>query len=225
VRSTFFFLNESKKLEILRPETYALALGNYDLRDIEMTIRSLDIGGWEIGVHGSYDSCREARLLEKEKRELEEIVGKPIIGIRQHYLNLEVPETWELQSKAGFKYDSSFGSNDGIGFRDNKIRPFRPLSNEFLEIPLTIMDGPLFESSSNLEDAWRKCEDLIGRAESEAGLLTVLWHNNRFDDREYPGQGRIYERIIEECKRRKAWIATAGDIWSWCKDGLWNTSH
>jgi len=220
IRSTFFFLNESKKLEILRPRTYKLALGNYDISDkrIAEAIRNLDMGGWEVGVHGSYDSYINETLLAKEKKELEEIVGKPIIGIRQHYLNLEVPKTWERQREAKFKYDASFGFNDRIGFRDGKIRPFRPFRDEFLEIPLTIMDAPLFDSSSGAEDAWCKCKELISRAENEEGLLTILWHNYRFDNREYPGQARIYERIVEECKKRKAWIATGGEIWSWCKD-------
>jgi peptidoglycan/xylan/chitin deacetylase (PgdA/CDA1 family) len=217
VRSTFFFLNESKKLKIFRPKTYELALGNYDIFDSQVVeaIRKLDMGGWEIGVHGSYDSYNNVMLLAKEKRELEIIVGKPIMGIRQHYLNLEVPKTWELQREVGFKYDASFGFNDRIGFRDYKTRPFRPFSDEFLEIPLAIMDAPLFDSSSDAEDGWHKCEEQISRAENAEGLLTVLWHNNRFDDEEYSGQGRIYEKIIEECKRRKAWIGTGEDVWSW----------
>jgi peptidoglycan/xylan/chitin deacetylase (PgdA/CDA1 family) len=222
VRSTFFFLNERKKLEILRPKTYELAVGNYDIcaTKIAQAIKKLDVGGWEIGVHGSYDSYDNVTLMAKEKKELEKIVGKSIIGIRQHYLNLEVPKTWELQRQVGFKYDASFGFNDRIGFRDNRTYPFRPFSDEFLEIPLAIMDVPLFDSSNDTEDAWHKSEELISRAENDGGLLAVLWHSNRFDDEEYPGQEQIYVRIIEECKRRNAWIVPGKDVWSWLKGDL-----
>jgi peptidoglycan/xylan/chitin deacetylase (PgdA/CDA1 family) len=227
VRSTFFFLHETKKLCAFKPSTYELALGNYDVneRRVVEAIKKLEKGGWEIGVHGSYDSYNNILLLGKEKRQLEGIVGKPIIGIRQHYLNLKIPETWEFQRGVGFKYDSSFGSNREIGFREGKTSPFRPFNDEFLEIPLAIMDVPLFECSSDLEHAWLKCKEQIGYAENSAGLLTLLWHSNRFDDDEYPGQGRVYERIIEECKKREAWVATAEQVWSWFVGDLKSTSH
>lgn len=58
VKSTFFFLNESKKLELLSIETYKLAIGYYDINTPEIAniIQELYEKGWEIGVHGSYDS-------------------------------------------------------------------------------------------------------------------------------------------------------------------------
>jgi peptidoglycan/xylan/chitin deacetylase (PgdA/CDA1 family) len=218
VRSTFFFLNETKRAQPLRPSTYPLAFGNYDINDprVVSVIRELDAGGWEIGVHGSYDSYLRQDLLVKEKDVLEKILGKPVLGIRQHYLNLDIPATWELQAEAGFKYDSSFGWRDKVDFRDGKDRPFRPFGNGLLEIPMTIMDGPLFASGEGVEEAWKRCQKLIDRAEERGGLLTILWHNNRFNDNEYPGQTGIYERIIEECQRRGAWVTTGGKVYRWC---------
>lgn len=226
VFSTFFFLNETKKGNLLRPATYKLAFGNYKIEDpsiIEM-VKILDSGGWEIGVHGSYDSYLNKKLLLKEKTTLEKILGKSILGIRQHHLNLEIPRTWELQHAAGFKYDASFGYRDNVGFRDGKEVPFRPFDSlQFLAIPLTIMESPLFENSNNIEDAWHKCEELINDAEDRGGLLTILWHNNRFNEKEYPGQAGVYEKIIQECKTRSAWIARCSDVFEWCsKDEHWN---
>ncbi len=214
VRSTFFFLNETTKLELTKFETYKLALGNYGLNDPRIVdiIRKLDEGGWEIGVHGSYDSYKNKELLAREKNELEIILGKPVIGIRQHYLRLDIPETWKIQQEIGFKYDASFGFRDKVDFRDGKYLPFEPIGGDFLVIPLAIMDGPLFDFSVNLRDAWIKCEKMINFAEKTGAELTVLWHNNRFNDYEYPGQMQIYERIIEACKKRGAWIGTCKEI-------------
>jgi peptidoglycan/xylan/chitin deacetylase (PgdA/CDA1 family) len=214
VRSTFFFLNETKKLEILKFNTFKLAFGNYDLDKprIVNIIKKLDEGGWEIGVHGSYDSYKNKELLAQEKRVLERILERPVLGIRQHYLRLEIPETWKIQQEIGFKYDASFGFRDRLEFRDGKLLPFRPIGGDFVAIPLAIMDGPLFSSSMDIEDAWLKCEKMINFAEKTGAILTVLWHNNRFNDNEYPDQMRVYERIIEECKKRNAWIGTSGAV-------------
>jgi peptidoglycan/xylan/chitin deacetylase (PgdA/CDA1 family) len=217
VRSTFFFLNETKRVNFFKPSTYALTFGHYKINDprIIEIIKKLDSGGWEIGVHGSYDSYLSKELLIDEKRTLEKIIGKPIIGIRQHYLNLDVPKTWELQKESGFTYDASFGFRDKVDFREERDLPFNPIGGGFLEIPLAIMDGPLFESSKDIEDAWKKCEKLIDISAERGALLTILWHNNRFNENEYPGQTKIYERIIKECQQRGAWVAKGEEIVEW----------
>jgi len=219
VRSTFFFLNENKKLEILRPSTYKLSLGRYDINSPEIVeiIKELDKNGWEIGVHGSYDSYRNKELLTKEKKTLEKIVGHKVIGIRQHYLNLELPTTWKLQKAVGFKYDASFGYRRDVGFRDGKLLPFKPFGDDdFLVIPTTIMDSALFYKYPNLKDAWRKVLNILDRAEKNGALVTVLWHQRVFNEKEFPGWSKIYEKIIAEGMRRRAWFATCGEIYEAC---------
>lgn len=218
VRSTFFFLNETRKAQRFKPSTYALGSGYYRLEEprIAELMRKLDSQGWEIGLHGSYDSFKNKELLLSEKNLLERIIDKPIMGIRQHHLNLNIPQTWEFQKEIGFRYDSSFGSNEKVEFPEGKVKPFLPLGDGFLVIPLTIMDGPLFDTGRNADEAWEVCEKLIDQAEGQGGLLTVLWHNNRFNEKEYPGQTGTYERLIEECQKRRAWVATAGEICQWC---------
>lgn len=58
------------------------------------------------------------KILKKKKRRLEEVLGKKVVGYRNHYLRFRVPDTWELLSKAGFKYDTTFGYSDCAGFRN-----------------------------------------------------------------------------------------------------------
>jgi len=218
VKSTFFFLNEKKKTRMLSPKDFLLRYGRYDIHDpkIVEVICKLYSDDWEIGVHGSYDSFKNKDLLRQEKKELEEIVGDDIIGIRQHYLNLENKKTWKFQQEAGFRYDSSFGFRTKIGFRDNKYLPFHPFNNSaFLVIPLAIMDSALFDSSIDLNDAWKRCKRLIEQTEKQHSLLTVLWHQRVFNEKEFPGWSKIYEKIIIECKKRNAWVATTGEIAKW----------
>ena len=217
VRSTFFFLNESKKPQIFNPKTYPLSFGYYNITDPKLVeiIKLLDEGGWEIAVHGSYDSYKNIKLLKEEKKTLESVVGHEIIGIRQHYLNLEIPTTWRLQKEVGFKYDASFGYRRDVGFRENKIIPFKPFGDEddFLVIPTTIMDSALFYKYPSPETAWRRILEIFKYAEKNGALVTVLWHQRVFNENEFPDWSRIYEKIIQEGLRRGAWFATCEEIW------------
>jgi len=215
VRSTFFFLQESKKINLLRPKEWALSIGKYKFSDKEVSkiIQVLNRNGWEIGLHGSYESYKHEDLLREEKKEIEQVLGAEVIGIRQHYLQLEIPKTWRIQQKVGFLYDASFGYRDRIGFRDERILPFYPFDNSFLEIPLALMDGALFSNYSSEDVIWSKCLNLIKTAESQKGLLTVLWHQRVFNEDEFPGWGTVYTKILKECMERGAYFGTCKDIY------------
>ena len=216
VKSTFFFLNETKKHKIFRPSTYQLTFGRYNIFDPDVVkmIRKLDKQGWEIGLHGSYDSYKNIKLLKKEKKDLEKILKKPIMGVRQHYINLRIPMTWNNQKKIGLKYDSTYGTRKKIGFPKNIYLPFKPFHDQFLVIPFTIMDDFLFKPEISTEQAWDICLNIIDEAEKNGSLVTVIWHTERFNDNEFPGQMMIYERIIEECMKRNAFIGPCKDFYN-----------
>jgi peptidoglycan/xylan/chitin deacetylase (PgdA/CDA1 family) len=215
VRSTFFFLKETKKLKIFHPSTYFLSLGHYDFNEsaVKQMIEKLDEGGWEIGLHGSYDSYNNKDLMLKEKKELEKVLGKPVIGVRQHFLNLEIPKTWEIQKAIGFYYDSTFGYKDKVGFRDERFMPFRPFKDNFLIIPLTVMDGTLFSKFKDDKSRWDTVKDAINLAEKKGGLISFLWHQRVFNENEFPRWSKMYEKIIKECKEKNAWFATGEDVY------------
>jgi peptidoglycan/xylan/chitin deacetylase (PgdA/CDA1 family) len=215
VKSTFFFLNETKKLSINKVNEWKLALGRYDLHDkkIKDEIVDLNSSGWEIGLHGSYDSYNCEELLQKEKEDLEKIVGRKVYGIRQHYLNLLIPHTWNLHKKLNFHFDASFGYKDRIGYKDNKYLPFFPFNDEFMVIPLVIMDSALRISLPDISEAWERCLEIIQLAEKQGALLTINWHQRIFNEKEHPGYGKMYEKIIKVCKEREAWFTSGEEIY------------
>ena len=45
-----------------------------------------------------------------------------------------MPDTWLIQKKCGFTYDSSFGLNKQAGFKDKIYYPFNPLIEDFVVI-------------------------------------------------------------------------------------------
>ena len=123
VKSTFFILDETIPFKLFDKSNWQLSLGRYKLHNKKLveTIKYLDKEGWEIGVHGSYNSFNNKELLQKEKSRIEAIVEHEIIGIRQHYLNWD-KNTWQIQKELGFKYDSTWGVTEGIGLKEGKIK-------------------------------------------------------------------------------------------------------
>jgi len=218
VRSTFFFLQEKTSLNLFKPITWRLSNDRYEFSNpkvIEL-FKKLENGGWEVGLHGSYYSYNNEKLLAEEKDSLEKSLGHAVAGIRQHHLNLNEPETWKIQAKIGLQYDSTYGLKKEIGWREGKYLPYRPLNNNFLEIPLVIMDINVFKgdlSGQNLEKLWQKCLAIFDEAEKNGAMLSVLWHNRFFNDQQFPGFTALYEKIIKEGKRRNAWFATGGQIY------------
>ena len=228
VRSTFFFLQESARVMLTDKKTWKHFGRRYRFSDpiVMKTIESLASDGWEIGLHGSYESYKKSELLKKEKFELEGILKNKISGVRQHNLNLSIPETWIYQNDLGFEYDSSLGfrSYEGIGFRWGTCRPFHPFDAEgklldLIEIPLIIMDISLRKYGRDVRSSM---SSIMDRCESVNGIMNVLWHHVFFCERDFPEWIETYRWIIEAGKKRGARFLTlreACDIWKKREEG------
>jgi hypothetical protein len=209
LRSTFFFLNETYPVSVWRPASWRLGLGYYDIMDPKVVeiIRTLDAEGWEIGLHSSYLSYKNSEMLRKEKRDLETIVRHPVLGERQHYLNLD-DDTWLRQSEAGFLYDASYGHTGEIGFKEGRYRAFTPiLGRRFYVIPLALMDACVMSRRNPLRDAMR----IVDLAEERKACLVLNWHQRMFNEAEFPRYKETYLELIEACKRRRARFCTIGE--------------
>jgi peptidoglycan/xylan/chitin deacetylase (PgdA/CDA1 family) len=198
-KSTFFFLHETMGYDNI--DTWFKARYRYSLfnKEIQDEIICLDELGWEVGLHGSYYSYKRFDLLKQEKEILESILKKNVIGVRQHYLNLDVPKTWEYQYELGFKYDSSFGLKRDVGFKGNIYTPFSPFQNSFKVFPLVLMEGYLeMVSKNNIEKAKKIIDELIQKSIRHNAVLSVLWHNRSIDEKEYPILFKLYIYIMEQ---------------------------
>jgi peptidoglycan/xylan/chitin deacetylase (PgdA/CDA1 family) len=209
VRSTFFFLNESIRFQLLRPSNWKLSLGRYDVSDPKITdvIQQLDKNGWEVGLHGSYLSYNNYDLLVREKRILEDIVGHEVVGIRQHYLNWN-DHTWEYQYAAGFKYDSSLGYNDRVGYYDDIAKPFKHRVG-LIEFPLAIMDICYMKIKDRSEALTR----VIKQTKKAQGVLVLNWHGDNWDDHDYPEYKKTYIGLINFLQDQGAVFKTLGDFY------------
>jgi hypothetical protein len=179
-----------------------------------------------VGLHGGYYSYNNYEEIFNEKRRLESLLGKEIIGFRNHYLRFKTPDSWKILSKAGFKYDTTFGYSDMVGFRNGMCHPFKPydLNEEkeidILEIPLVIMDVALFDVASSFEEAWNCAKKLIDTVEENSGIITILWHNNVFSSSFRFNWLLLYEKILKYCYEKNAWMASGEEIWK-----FWTRHH
>jgi peptidoglycan/xylan/chitin deacetylase (PgdA/CDA1 family) len=225
VRSAFYFLNErslfrDKPLRTwLRAEYWKLYVGRYSMDDpaIFDVVRTLDAGGWEVGLHGSYESYRDTDRLRMEKEKLENVLGHPVLGGRQHYLNLDRPDTWRRHSEIGLSYDATLGQTDDYGF-EHGYDPLRPFDDEFVVFPLTLMELTLPDVESDPEGAWEECEKLLAEARENEAVMTVLWHPSYFSDADHPNYGALYRRLIERAQEMGAWVGPPGELYASLED-------
>jgi peptidoglycan/xylan/chitin deacetylase (PgdA/CDA1 family) len=205
VKSTFYFLIETIPFEFFNISNWKLSLGRYDIKEPRIVdiIHYLDKNGWEVGLHGSFRSFNDLNLLETEKKILENLLGHQIIGIRQHYLNLN-ENTWKIQQAAGFKYDTSWGFTRDIGFKENRVNPFFPLNDKFLVFPLAIMDFCYLNTQNRLVIL----KEIINTCIKNNSILVINWHNDCFNEDENPGFNKAYREIIEVCLDNDAYFNT-----------------
>ncbi|WP_049970220.1 polysaccharide deacetylase family protein [Haladaptatus cibarius] len=216
VRSAFYFLQEEpifKKSpdEWLTPRYWIEHLGRYDLFDTDIldVLHELDDGGWEVGLHGSYDSYDDPDALREQKTALEAALGHTIRGGRQHHLNRN-ESTWNHHREIGLKYDATLGSSSEYGFQHG-YEVKRPFDDDFLVFPLTMMDIAVADPGTKFETAWDTCEQLLDEAAENDAVMTILWHPRMFAD-EFPGHRRLYRKLIEGALERGAWVGPPGDL-------------
>jgi peptidoglycan/xylan/chitin deacetylase (PgdA/CDA1 family) len=207
-RSSFFFLS-------LEPGDMEFS---YAPRDIGEEIGDLVDRGCEVGLHGDFRAYHDSESLDAQKRRLEGITGKPLRGFRSHFLRFRIPESWEILSRAGFLYDTTYGYADVVGFRNGMCHPFRPFnlrSGEeigILEIPLAVMDGTLWDYMRlDMPGSWKIIQHLVDAVAGCRGVLTILWHNTSMESNNLA----LYEKVLAYCHGKGAWMPTMVDLADW----------
>ena len=77
-----------------------------------------------------------------------------------------------------------------------------------------MMDGTLFGNMHlHPSEAWRIVKKLIEVTERNKGVITILWHNNVFDEIFWGKWARFYEHILRYLNERNAWMSSAEDIY------------
>ena len=211
-RSTFFLLaGHNHPADGPSPEAYE--------RLRPRLVETLIGGGAEVGLHGSYTAAEHPARLAREKEELERLAGA-LEGQRYHYLRIDPARNLKTVAAAGFRYDSSLGFADAVGFRAGLAHPFRPWDHEagrpldLIEIPLAYMDVTFEERYLDLpaREAERHLLRLIEWAAENGGGFAVLWHTDRFDRGTAAGWDRLYRRLLSAVPEHGGVCVAAGDL-------------
>ena len=214
-RSTFFLLHD---------KYWARQGGRYSLQccEIQNIGRMILDAGSELGVHGGYYHFNNSALYHESLEAVGSAFGVRPCGIRNHLLRFSYPETWRAQAAAEFAYDATYGLPGELGPRGGWPFPFQTCAantGEFLnliELPMTVMDATLFRhlrlgGEAALEKAWQAVAGVIG----VGGLVSLLWHNNYFNEPEYWDWQMVYEELLNRLAPLKPWCATGAEINAW----------
>jgi peptidoglycan/xylan/chitin deacetylase (PgdA/CDA1 family) len=214
-RSTFFILHDPYWSR--NGPRYRL-----ECRELRQIVGLIRMAGGEIGLHGGFSRFNRSDLYRDSREALRRACGVEPVGIRNHLLRFSYPETWLAQEAAGFRYDATFGMADRPGPIDGRTGPFFPVDPatgralDIVALPLTVMDVTLFrnlglEGAAALEAAWNAIDPVI----HAGGLVTLLWHNNYFNEPEYRDWQWTYEQLLERLAALNPWCATGAEVAAW----------
>jgi hypothetical protein len=226
-RSTFFFSPE----HVLQPH-YSDCWYKYDdkLRfegeniTVAELMRELNRRGFEIGLHPSWYSYNSVDEMKYQKEQIEKVLDCEIVSVRQHFLHFDNKITPSVQEAAGFKYDSTLGFNDNIGFRRGTSYAY-PLynieNNKTLpswEIPLIIQDGAMFHPKKGMRldkvKALEYIQMIAEKVKEVGGILTLLWHPHLIVDK---SSWDTFQEALQMLKEDNPWFATVSEVGDWWK--------
>ncbi len=158
----------------------------------------------KIGLHPSYFSFRKVAILKKEKARLESITNTPIEFSRQHFLRLNMPETYQNLLDLDLKEDYTMGYDKSVGFRASTCSPFYFYDLDFeIQTPLKLFPFAFsdltLKKHMNLtnEESLLKILELKSIVKEVNGTFISLFHNETFSDYGYwNGWSDIYKKMI-----------------------------
>ena len=161
-------------------------------------------GRCRFGLHPSWRSSTAAGILEKEKMTLEDITGIEVRASRQHYIRLNLPQTYEQLRAAGIREDYSMGYGSINGFRASVASSFffynleKEEATDLLVHPFCFMEAnSFFEQRLTAEEALREMLHYYNEIKGVGGTYITVWHNHFLGaDKLYAGWKEIYKEAL-----------------------------
>jgi hypothetical protein len=179
----------------------------HDNSTFRKVVSDLDKRG-SIGIHPSYDSMHNKKLIADQKKDLESVINGSITASRQHFLRMQLPQTYEYLIQCEISSDYTMGYAHNLGFRSGTSRSYKWYNVTEDKVtsltihPFSLMDVTLRRVSDN--DPLRAKEiakKLIDTINAVDGVFCLIWHNSSFYSSEgWKGWDKVYEEILSYAK-------------------------
>lgn len=184
--------------------------GYYSVTDprIISLMKSFTERGHRIGLHPSYNSFLDRKLMLEEKQLLARHIDTPVRSSRQHYLRYSVSATARFLEDANIKEDGTLGYAAEPGFRCGTCKPF-PIFDIALKKQLSLIERPLlimdvsfrFYLKYTPEQSIELCSKIISEVRKHNGELVFLWHNSNLSEVEgWSDWRKVFEYLINPGK-------------------------
>ncbi|MEP6514320.1 MAG: polysaccharide deacetylase family protein [Parafilimonas sp.] len=161
---------------------------------------------YAIGIHPSWQSNTDEKILQHEIELLDEITNSKIENSRQHYIKLKFPETYRALIKQGIKNDYSMGYGSINGFRASYCLPYQWFDlkkNEQTGLmihPFCYMDAnSFFEQHYSAQQAAEELQHYYDIVKKVNGKLITIFHNHFLTEQ---SQWLPWRRMYEDFLRK-----------------------
>jgi hypothetical protein len=211
--NTFDYQNKLHKKYNISP-IYFFLLGDYGTNDknisynnktFQKLIQSISDNN-KIGIHPSYASNSNSEKITIEINRLETISKKTIKRSRQHYLKLNLPNTYNHLINNGIAEEHTMGYAELPGFRASICSPYffydlkKGEKTKLKIFPFSVMEATFqYYKNTTPENALKHIIELMQKVKSVNGTFISVWHNESLSDEGvWKGWKRVYEKMIKE---------------------------
>jgi hypothetical protein len=140
---------------------------------------------YSIGIHPSWQSGEDKKLLQQEKQLLATIANQNIAISRQHYIRFTLPADFESLIQAGITHDYSMGYGSINGFRASVATSFfwynlqQEKTTNLMVHPFCYMDAnSLYEQKITPAEAFSEMMYYYNCCKAVGGNFISIWHNH-----------------------------------------------
>ncbi len=137
-----------------------------------------------VGLHPGYVSATKPSIVPLEKMRLENIIGKQVTQVRQHFLRQFLPNSWDVFVENGFTDDYSIGFATHSGYKVGTCRPYQAfdvVANKELPLmlhPFAMMDTALSHyQGNNSAEILEQTTQYLSNTTIYQSPISAVWHN------------------------------------------------
>lgn len=161
-----------------------------------------------MGIHPGYYSLEEPHKVDIETKRLEQILHRPTVRARYHFLRLKMPVSYRILQHSSITDDYTMGYADVAGFRAGISVPYpfydldRDMETGLTIHPFCMMDITLQKYMKlSPDEALETCRRLIERVRAVGGDYCCIVHNQNLGELfGWQGWRKMYENMLDIAK-------------------------